>query len=360
MGHRADPAQLAVEHVAGVGLERRAEQQAPAVEPVGCPARRARRVDALDGAPAGRVALEVRGVDLQALDRAGRGEPDDRPVVAGAAAAPGLPAVGHAARRAGLDQVVARAEEHVAARSTTAPCSSAARSIGPPSARSRDHRGTTSPWTRRRATPPSGKMSSRTWVKRRSASRAAIANALLGVAVRAACAAGSRVHAAASSARRSSGSSISAAYSAHALGVVAAEERGVDDDAADHAGHAEPDDAPVVDRRPGRRGRPPSGGRRRRVSQPSIHLPRSVYSCSCHTAARVAQQVLLLGEELVVAGDRGAAEASQARSGSSSEVGHSRAPRSAGRAARAALGDALAAQVRGARPRRAASRRRTA
>jgi len=40
--------------------------------------------------------------------------------------------------------------------STTAPCSSAARSIGPPSARSLAHAGTASPWTRSRATPPSG------------------------------------------------------------------------------------------------------------------------------------------------------------------------------------------------------------
>src|SRR5262249_8564355 len=54
-------------------------------------------------------------VDLEPLEHAGRGEPDDRPVVAGAATPPGLPAVGHAARWTRLDEVVARAEEHVAA-----------------------------------------------------------------------------------------------------------------------------------------------------------------------------------------------------------------------------------------------------
>ena len=49
--------------------------------------------------------------------------------------------------------------------------------------------------------------------------------------------------------------------------------------------------------------REPGRSRRRRVSQPSIHLPRSVYSSSCHTGARGLEQVLLRREELVVGGD---------------------------------------------------------
>jgi hypothetical protein len=50
------------------------------------------------------------------LDGAGGGQTHDCPVVARATTPPGLPAIGHGARRAGLDEVVARAEEHVAAR----------------------------------------------------------------------------------------------------------------------------------------------------------------------------------------------------------------------------------------------------
>ncbi len=48
---------------------------------------------------------------------------------------------------------------------TTAPFSRAARSIVAGSSRGS---GTGSPWTRSRATPPSGNMVSRTWVKRSS------------------------------------------------------------------------------------------------------------------------------------------------------------------------------------------------
>ena len=70
----------------------------------------------LDETAARRVALEVRGVDLDALHRARRRQADERPVVARAAAALGLPAVAHVHRAVGLDQVVPRAEEHVAAR----------------------------------------------------------------------------------------------------------------------------------------------------------------------------------------------------------------------------------------------------
>ena len=53
----------------------------------------------------------------------------------------------------------------------------------------------------------------------------------------------------------------------------------------------------------------PAGSRRRRVSQPSIHLPRSVYLPSRHTGGRGLEQVFLRREELVVGRDHGAAEA---------------------------------------------------
>jgi hypothetical protein len=57
----------------------------------------------------------VVGVQLQALHAAACREPHDRPVVAGAAAAARLPAVAHVRRAPGQDQVLAVAEEHVAA-----------------------------------------------------------------------------------------------------------------------------------------------------------------------------------------------------------------------------------------------------
>ena len=51
------------------------------------------------------------------------------------------------------------------------------------------------------------------------------------------------------------------------------------------------------------------GARRRRVSQPSIHLPRSVYLPAMKTARPRLEQVLLRGEELVVRPEHGAPEA---------------------------------------------------
>ena len=60
------------------------------------------------------VALEVVGVDLDPLEEAGRPESQDQPVVAGTAAAAGLPAVPHVRGAARHDQVVLGAEVHVA------------------------------------------------------------------------------------------------------------------------------------------------------------------------------------------------------------------------------------------------------
>ena len=62
------------------------------------------------------VAFEVIGVDHDLLDVPAPAELDDRPVVSRPAAAPGLPAVAHVRGAAGHDQVLLRAEEHVARR----------------------------------------------------------------------------------------------------------------------------------------------------------------------------------------------------------------------------------------------------
>ena len=98
-------------------------------------------------------------VDLDPPHRPRGAEADDRPVIARPAPALRFPAVAHVRGVAGHDQVVPRAEEHVAARDARA------RHVRRP--RDRLHHGggalsqsaTTSPCTRSRATPPSGKMS---------------------------------------------------------------------------------------------------------------------------------------------------------------------------------------------------------
>ena len=56
---------------------------------------------------AGRVALEMPRVHLDARNRAARAKPHDRPVVAGRPPPPGFPAVRHAARGPRHDEVVA-------------------------------------------------------------------------------------------------------------------------------------------------------------------------------------------------------------------------------------------------------------
>ena len=99
----------------GVRLEARLrEERSPAVvlRSVGVAVRA--RGD-VDRAEVGRVALEVQRVDDRALDRALRRETDDDPVGARTAPALRLPAITHVHAAAGHDQVVARAEEHVVA-----------------------------------------------------------------------------------------------------------------------------------------------------------------------------------------------------------------------------------------------------
>jgi hypothetical protein len=79
-------------------------------------------------------------------------------------------------------------------------------------------------------------------------------------------------------------------------GVVAAEVRGIDDDAADLARQAEADDAPVIT------------GLAAAAGLPAVHpfAAVGVFVLLPHGRVR-AQEVVLLGEELVVAEDRGAA-----------------------------------------------------
>src|SRR5688500_199209 len=107
----ADPAQLLIEAMPGVRLQRRREQRPPAIDLLAVALRRAH---AIHRAQRRSVALEVRRIDLELIDRTRGSELDDRPLVAGTATPPRLPAVGHAARRARLDQIEPRAEEHVA------------------------------------------------------------------------------------------------------------------------------------------------------------------------------------------------------------------------------------------------------
>ena len=84
------------------------------------------------------------------------------------------------------------------------------------------------------------------------------------------------------------------------LGEVAAEEGGVDDDAADHARHAEPDDAPVV--RVGPVAAP--------ARLPAVHPLAAIGVLALAPDRRGGlEQVLLRGEELVVGRDDRAAEA---------------------------------------------------
>ncbi len=92
-----------------------------------------------------------------------------------------------------------------------------------------------------------------------------------------------------------------------ALRVVAAEVRGVDDDAADDAGGAEPDQGPVVLVRGGER----VGGVRAAPAAglPAVHdLALVAEVLGVEDGALADEEVLALGEELVVGGDHARAE----------------------------------------------------
>ena len=85
------------------------------------------------------------------------------------------------------------------------------------------------------------------------------------------------------------------------------------------------------------------GVRRRRDSQPSIHLPRSVYLSGMKIARLGLEQVLLLGEELVVGGDRLAAEARRREIDQVGELAHGRSHDTRGGRARTSRSPGLAA-----------------
>src|SRR5207237_10070570 len=90
-----------------------------------------------------------------------------------------------------------------------------------------------------------------------------------------------------------------------------------DYDAADHARHAEPDHAPVVARVPAAPG------------LPAVHPLAAIgIDVVLPLGGARAQEVLLVGEELVVARDRGATEILAREIGQLEKIGHSSAPRS--------------------------------
>ena len=212
-----------------------------------------------------------------------------------AAAAARLPAAAHVGGAAGQEQVVHRAEERVGAgerqrrhcrpprdrphRARRARAASASAAI-----RAGCQSGATRPYTRRRATPPSGKMLSRTWLTGAARDRREQVLRRPAAAATAPAARPSR------DARSSSASGVPVG-AAHAVDRrewrVVAEEMVVSMSkpstwpGAPSSQHA-PVESPSV----------PARARRRRLSQPSIHLPRSVYLPSMKTPRPGLQQVL--------------------------------------------------------------------
>src|SRR6476659_6484695 len=100
-----------LESVDGVGAERRRGQDFLP------PALRRQRITGLqhlERATPRRVSLEIARVHFDAADDPGKAEAQDRPVVTGPASPLRFPAVVHPERRAGKNEVVPLAEEHVA------------------------------------------------------------------------------------------------------------------------------------------------------------------------------------------------------------------------------------------------------
>ncbi len=129
------------------------------------------------------------------------------------------------------------------------------------------------------------------------------------------------------------------ALDGHVLGVVAAEVGGVDDDAADDARHAQSDQRPVVV--PGRRVRGVGGGAAAPAGLPAVHdLALVAEEIGVEAGGFGGEQVLALGEELVVGGDHGGAEPSVREVG---QVGE-------GKVGAAVVGVRVAAGVRARAP----------
>ena len=295
--------ELGLKHVQMVGLQLQLRQCG---RPVGNRARRHIGGDAapgflhhrgLDRRGVGVVALEVRRVELQARDRPRHAEMDHRPVVAGAAPPLRLPPVAHVRRRIGHQHVARLAEESIArVDDVTAehgggeihvrPGGEDARPVGQRLAHDAKPRHAAvrkdveadvchAAFAPRRDLDGEG-------IPAVARELAALEHGIPGDLVAAGIRPGRQAAAVDPAVRRK----------------VAAEERRVDDDRVNHAGLAEPDDAPVV------------AGRAPAARLPAVHpLPAIGVLVRNEYRRRRLEQVLLPGEELVVGGDGLAAEA---------------------------------------------------
>ena len=189
------------------------------------------------------------------------------------------------------------------ASSTTPPDNDAATSARPPASVSVRRSGSGSPWTRSLATPPSGKMLSRRWV---DPERRGDVEPVARIAL-----------------ERRLGQQVEPlrprdvvlldhrALDRAAVRVVAAEEAGVDDHAADDPRDAEADDAPVVARLAAA------------ARLPAVHLLASIgVAVGVEDRGLRLEEVLLRREELVVRDEHHPAEAPGGEVGQRREVAH--------------------------------------
>jgi hypothetical protein len=249
------------------------------------------------------VPLEVRRVDVDAFDLRFGGQPKHNPVVALAAPPPRLPPVVHAVRVARRDEVVRRGEEQVARVQN-----------GPARERGRDVGSATG-------------VGQRSEVGKRFAVHPEPRDPAVGEDVEAKVGDPERRGHVEPVARvpleRGLGQQLEPLHPGDvvlldhgtldraAIGVVAPEEAGVDDDAADDPGHAEADDAPVVTRiAPAAR-------------LPAVHLLAPVgVAIGIEDGSPRLQQVLLGREELVVRDQHHPTEAPSGEVGQRREVAH--------------------------------------
>ena len=264
------------------------------------------RVEPLERTALGRVPLEVGRVHLDAVDRPSPRQFHDRPVVARPATAPRFPAVVHSPGRTRQDQVVAVSEEHVARRQHH-PAVLERGQVEIAAAREAFQVGEDYPVNAQARDTAVGKD------VQPDVRRAAPAADLEGVlAVSAQCRPRQNLFPAGGRERLRRGVARQLARLERAgVRVVALEVARVDDDAVDRAGKAQADQAPVVSRR-----------------APAPRLP------AVHPLAPVGvlvlaedrplglDEVLLAGEELVVGGDRRAAQALRSEIRKVGESGH--------------------------------------
>ena len=270
------------EAVPGVGQEAGPRQE-------GAPPAVLAGVESRQGGLGGGVELQVRGVDLGEPDHAGRGEPDHRPVVAAVAAARRLPALGLVAGEPGEQHVVGRGVEPVRALDDAGAVLQGRQVDGqaghvagvgddvavhaePRDAAVREH---VQPDVGGQAFQPHGEGVGAVALQRalRDDLRPVDAGQVGRVAVH------------------------RAGLDGRVRRVVALEPGGVDDDAADHAGHAEADQRPVV------AGAAAAGG-----LPPVVDLPFPPERRRGELGLPRVEEVLLLGERLVAGRDDRSAE----------------------------------------------------